>query len=121
VKTTVKPSRDVLPRPEFLVSDRILKNFPDATDLDGDLDRKTQNARVLAVLDEVQAANTRCTAVRMKQIIVMRFGLDGQGERTLDQVAEFYGVTRERIRQIEAKILRDLRQPRVARKLRHIL
>lgn len=43
---------------------------------------------------------------RQRQVIDARFGLDGQGERTLEEVAKEMGVTRERIRQREAKAIR---------------
>ena len=45
-----------------------------------------------------------------KKIIVLRFGLDGIRSRTLEEVGEIFNVTRERIRQIEAKALRKLRR-----------
>lgn len=49
---------------------------------------------------------------REAQILKMRFGLDGDGqERTLEEVGRHFSVTRERIRQIEAKALRKLRHP----------
>lgn len=51
-----------------------------------------------------------------RRVLEMRFGLDGNGERTLDQVAARFGCTGERIRQIEAKAFRILRRP--ARALR---
>ena len=54
---------------------------------------------------------------RERQVIVERFGLDGEAPRTLEQVGVEIGVTRERIRQIEAKALRKLRQPGRMRKL----
>ena len=55
---------------------------------------------------------------REKDIVFLRFGLlDGQ-DRTLEQVGKMYNVTRERIRQIEAKALRKLRHPTRARKIR---
>ncbi|QNA87464.1 sigma-70 family RNA polymerase sigma factor [Massilia sp. Dwa41.01b] len=48
---------------------------------------------------------------RGRQVIVARFGFDGAGGRTLDEVGQQFGVTRERIRQIEAKTLRKLNHP----------
>jgi len=58
---------------------------------------------------------------RERKVLEMRFGLnDGQG-RTLEEVGYEFGVTRERIRQIEAKALRKLRHPIRSRKLRDYL
>ncbi len=58
---------------------------------------------------------------RERAVLEMRFGLkDGQG-RTLEEVGQEFGVTRERIRQIEAKALRKLRHPIRSRKLRDYL
>ncbi len=58
---------------------------------------------------------------RERQVLCMRFGLlDGQG-RTLEEVGRQWGVTRERIRQIEAKALRKLRHPSRSRKLKDYL
>jgi RNA polymerase primary sigma factor len=58
---------------------------------------------------------------RERQVLEMRFGLkDGQGH-TLEEVGQAFGVTRERIRQIEAKALRKLRHPIRSRKLRDYL
>ena len=58
---------------------------------------------------------------RERKVLEMRFGLsDGQG-RTLEEVGLAFGVTRERIRQIEAKALRKLRHPIRSRKLRDYL
>jgi RNA polymerase primary sigma factor len=54
---------------------------------------------------------------REQRIVSMRFGIGGSGEHTLQQVAMEFGVTRERIRQIEAKALAKLRHPARARKL----
>ena len=47
---------------------------------------------------------------RLQDIVVRRFGLDGDDALTLQELGERYGVTRERIRQLEAKALRNLRQ-----------
>src|SRR5258706_16206284 len=48
---------------------------------------------------------------REERIIRMRFGLDDGSQHTLEEVGEVFAVTRERIRQIEAKALRKLRHP----------
>ena len=58
---------------------------------------------------------------REARVLQLRFGLeDGRG-RTLEEVGKDFGVTRERIRQIEAKALRKLRQPIRSKKLRDFL
>ncbi len=68
-------------------------------------------------LDEILGS----LSVRERKVLEMRFGLeDGQG-RTLEEVGSEFGVTRERIRQIEAKALRKLRHPIRSRKLRDYL
>ena len=58
---------------------------------------------------------------REEKVIKMRFGLDEGSERTLEEVGQSFAVTRERIRQIEAKGLRELRHPSRARKLRALM
>ena len=55
---------------------------------------------------------------REEKVIKMRFGLDDGSERTLEEVGQSFAVTRERIRQIEAKALRKLRHPSRSRRLR---
>jgi RNA polymerase primary sigma factor len=55
---------------------------------------------------------------REQRVLQMRFGLSGTSEHTLEEVGRTFGVTRERIRQIEAKALEKLRRPHPARKLR---
>ena len=54
---------------------------------------------------------------REKQVIVLRFGLEDGHPRTLEEVGKEFNVTRERIRQIEAKALRKLRHPNRSKKL----
>ncbi len=58
---------------------------------------------------------------RERRIIVLRFGLDDGQFRTLEEVGREFGITRERIRQIEAKALRKLRHPTYSRTLRGYL
>ena len=48
---------------------------------------------------------------REKQVVLLRFGLDVGGEHTLEEVAQIMHLTRERVRQIEAKALRKMRDP----------
>lgn len=55
---------------------------------------------------------------REAKILELRFGLNGSGAETLEEIGQKFGLTRERIRQIEKKALRRLRHPRRARKLR---
>jgi RNA polymerase primary sigma factor len=54
---------------------------------------------------------------REQRILCMRFGIGGMAEHTLEEVGKVFGVTRERIRQIEAKALEKLRHPSRARRL----
>ena len=71
---------------------------------------KEQIADVLSTLSEREA-----------RVLELRFGLGDGISHTLEQVGQEFGVTRERIRQIEAKALRKLRQPSHSRKLRDFL
>lgn len=58
---------------------------------------------------------------RERKILVLRFGLEDGRFRTLEEVGQEFGITRERIRQIEAKALRKLRHPTYSRHLRGYL
>jgi len=71
---------------------------------------KKQLAEVLDTLTE-----------REKKVLSLRFGLDDGRSRTLEEVGKEFGVTRERIRQIEAKALRKLKHPSRSKKLKDFL
>ena len=58
---------------------------------------------------------------REERVITLRFGLDDGRPRTLEELGKEFNVTRERIRQIEAKALRKLRHPSRAKRLRDYL
>lgn len=72
--------------------------------------RKKEIEKILAGLTE-----------RESKIIVLRYGLDGGYPRTLEEVGQIYGITRERVRQIEAKAIRKLRHPTRSKTLREYL
>jgi RNA polymerase primary sigma factor len=69
------------------------------------------DAAIKLNLKERMAAMLKTLTTREEAIIRMRFGLDDGSERTLEEVGRIFAVTRERIRQIEAKALRKLRHP----------
>jgi len=68
-------------------------------------------------LDEVLSTLTE----REQEVLRLRFGLDDGRQRTLEEVGQMFKVTRERIRQIEAKALRKLRHPNRSKRLRDYL
>jgi RNA polymerase primary sigma factor len=69
-------------------------------------------------LREQTAEVLKTLSPREEKIIRMRFGLQGDSEHTLEEVGQHFAVTRERIRQIEAKALRKLRHPSRSHRLR---
>jgi RNA polymerase primary sigma factor len=72
-------------------------------------------------LKEQTASMLKTLTPREERIIKMRFGLEDGSERTLEEVGRSFAVTRERIRQIEAKALRKLRHPSRSSSLRVFL
>ncbi|TSC63886.1 MAG: RNA polymerase primary sigma factor [Microgenomates group bacterium Gr01-1014_93] len=80
-------------------------------------DEQATRELLKAHLDEVLDTLTP----REKRVLQLRFGLDDGKQRTLEEVGREFGVTRERIRQIEAKAIRKLKHPTRAKKLRDYL
>jgi len=79
------------------------------------------NATVYSMLkDEINNALSTLTD-RERKILILRFGLEDGAPKTLEEVGSIFKVTRERIRQIEAKALRKLRHPTRSRRLRAFL
>jgi RNA polymerase primary sigma factor len=78
------------------------------------------DAVINANLKERTAHVLRTLNAREEKIIRMRFGIEDGSERTLEEVGQSFDVTRERIRQIEAKALRKLRHPARSRELKSL-
>jgi RNA polymerase primary sigma factor len=81
----------------------------------------SSDAAIKRNLEEQTASLLKTISPREERIIKMRFGMEDGCERTLEEVGSSFGVTRERIRQIEAKALRKLRHPSRCGKLRAFL
>lgn len=72
-------------------------------DLDKDILIKQRNKKLSKMLDTLKPAE--------RKLIALRYGLDGEDQHALEVVGDMFGITRERVRQIEAKILRTFRHP----------
>lgn len=79
------------------------------------------DAAAFTVLKEQLVEVLSTLTEREQKVLRLRFGLDDGRARTLEEVGKVFDVTRERIRQIEAKALRKLRHPSRSRKLRDFL
>lgn len=79
------------------------------------------NAAAQAMLREQLIQALHKLTPREEKVIRLRYGLDDGKQRTLEEVGREFNVTRERIRQIEAKALRKLRNPTKSKKLRDYL
>lgn len=95
--------------------DSELGDFVESLDLKPD--QQATRALLRGDLEEVLDS----LSPREKRVLQLRFGLEDGKQRTLEEVGKEFGVTRERIRQIEAKAIRKLRHPTRAKKLRDYL
>src|SRR5438132_9888273 len=74
----------------------------------------------LAMRDEILARALHMLGDRERRVLEMRFGLNGEHPRTLEEVGRAFNVSRERIRQIENQSLKKLRSPAEAQELREV-
>ena len=93
-----------------------LGDFIEDSSADGPADAATRSMLTQAVGDVLNELTER-----EQEIVRLRFGLDGSQAKTLEEVGREFGVTRERIRQIEAKTLAKLRHPQRSQRLREFL
>ena len=106
VREILKISQEPVSLGDFIQDD----NVPVPADAAAFTLLKEQLVEVLSTLTE-----------REQKVLRLRFGLDDGRARTLEEVGKEFSVTRERIRQIEAKALRKLRHPSRSRKLKDYL
>ncbi len=83
-----------------------LGDFVEATNTVSPEESAEENSLQIEINKQLQTLNER-----EQKILEMRFGLNNREQHTLEQVGNYYGLTRERIRQIEAKALKKLRLP----------
>jgi RNA polymerase primary sigma factor len=88
-----------------------------------------EDTRAMSPMDSATVAGLReatqqvlsCLTERESKVLRMRFGIDMSTDHTLEEIGQKFDVTRERIRQIEAKALRKLRHPSRSEWLRSFL
>ena len=88
------------------------------------VDEKTQQpeeAAATSFLHEQLMDVMQTMTERERKVLILRYGLNGETPKTLEEVGKIFNVTRERIRQIEAKAIRKLHHPNRSKKLRDYL
>lgn len=138
-ETGLEPSPEELSKHMDMSEDKIRKvmklkepvslETPIGDDDDSHLGDFIEDSTMLSPLEWSEMANLRETArsilgsltPREAKVLRMRFGIDMNTDHTLEEVGKQFDVTRERIRQIEAKALRKLRHPSRSEKLRSFL
>src|ERR1700730_2832638 len=112
-----------------IAKEPISLDLPIGEEEDSRLSDLVEDENAVTPLDSAIQANLReattqvlaCLTPREERILRMRFGIGMDGDHTLEEVGKQFSVTRERIRQIEAKALRKLKHPHHSRKLRSFL
>lgn len=105
-----------LDKPVDEESDSQLRDFIEDTTIPDPAD-----AASFMLLKEQLEEVLETLTLRERNVLRLRYGLEDGRERTLEDVGKIFGVTRERIRQIEAKALRKLRHPARSKKLKDFL
>ncbi|MDR2094450.1 MAG: RNA polymerase sigma factor RpoD [Treponema sp.] len=118
VKTVKSVSREPisLETPIGEEEDSLLGDFIEDKDVEN-----PANLTAFTLLQEQLSSVLSSLPAREQEVLKMRFGLDDGYSLTLEEVGLYFNVTRERIRQIEAKALRRLRHPKRSRKLKDYL
>ena len=118
VKTILKTAEEPvsLERPVGDEDNSTLADFIEDQDAAAPLDAAAKEILREQVQDSLSSLSDR-----ERQVLELRFGLNNGKDHTLEEVSQFFGVTRERIRQIEAKALRKLRHPSRSSDLREFL
>ena len=88
---------------------------------DGDLPEPDEPVTTRLLQEHVARVLTPTLGDRERRVVQLRYGLTDGQPHTLEEVGQAFGVTRERVRQIEAKVLAKLRHPRSADQLRDYL
>ncbi|WP_172963476.1 sigma-70 family RNA polymerase sigma factor [Thalassospira marina] len=116
----MKRVREILRAPQDPISITAFPGIECSIDerIEGSFALNPEEVVVLASLKETLAEAMECLSARELQVLRLRFGLDDHNDHTLEEVGQMYGVTRERIRQIEAKALGKLAHPGRSKKLR---
>jgi RNA polymerase primary sigma factor len=122
MRLSVEKVRDILASSRDTVS----METPVGDDGDGEMGDLIEDVRALSPLDVVVQTSLsegiesvlKELTPREEEILRKRYGLDGGGGHTLEEVGRLFNVTRERIRQIEGKALRKLAHPNRSEKLR---
>jgi len=96
--------------------DSRLKDFVEDEEIKSPTESASYELLKLHINEVLESLNPR-----ERRVLELRFGLKDGHSRTLEEVGKEFGVTRERIRQIEAKALRKLRHPTRSKKLRDYL
>lgn len=122
---TMKEYADIVEHSKSLLSmDKAISD-----DEDSDMNELVGDSRQTPIDEVMRNQSTREDIIKIfdtleereKTVMIMRFGFDDGESKTLEDVGEELGITRERVRQIEARALRKLRQPARANMIKEVL